>query len=285
MTRAKDNNNATILSIVSRKEGSLTKNWSGPDMSKPQYQQPQATGQTVRHAACRMKDFVCHSFQPCRSKSSRFSLCDYFWGHIFVRLSRARSHPQRYPMLGKIEGATSTRFAKIVTPWKKREKAMKSQWNPVKNPQNPVCAKNAKRMALRFCDQFFSWVLPLYVAAADLCQRHTEPLGNSQTCCMQDERLCLPLIPSFDVPFDKKGLKHVLVRLLWHGFTEIRDHVSPFCLESICGMMPSLWWTEDLHYNTGMCLWMAQGAQGLAHLALVNQHETTAKLAMFQEQR
>ena len=26
-------------------------------------QQPQATGQTVRHAACRMKDFVCHSFQ------------------------------------------------------------------------------------------------------------------------------------------------------------------------------------------------------------------------------
>ena len=49
--------------LVSRKEGSLTKNWSGPDMSKPQYQQPQATGQTVRHAACRMKDFVCHSFQ------------------------------------------------------------------------------------------------------------------------------------------------------------------------------------------------------------------------------
>jgi len=30
---------------------------------------------------------------------------------------------------------------------------------------------------------------------------------------------------------------------------------------------------------------MAQGAQGLAHLALVKQHETTAKLAMFQEQR
>ena len=88
--------------LVSRKEGSLTKNWSGPDMSKPQYQQPQATGQTVRHAACRMKDFVCHSFQPCRCKSSRFSLCDYFWGHIFVRLSRARSHPQRYPMLEKL---------------------------------------------------------------------------------------------------------------------------------------------------------------------------------------
>ena len=57
---------------------------------------------------------------------------------------------------------------------------------------------------------------------------------------MQDERLCLPLISSCDVPFDKKGLKHVLVRLLWHGFTETRDHVSPFCLESICGMMPSL---------------------------------------------
>ena len=49
---------------------------------------------------------------------------------------------------------------------------------------------------------------------------------------MQDERLCLPLIPSFDVPFEhKKGLKHVLVRLLWHGFTETHDHVSPFCLE------------------------------------------------------
>ena len=49
---------------------------------------------------------------------------------------------------------------------------MKSQWKPrekaVKNPQNQACAKNAKRMVLRFCDQFFSWVLPLYVAAADL---------------------------------------------------------------------------------------------------------------------
>ena len=39
--------------------------------------------------------------------------------------------------------------------WKLREKA-------VKNPQNQV---------LRFCDQFFSWVLPLYVAAADLTVR------------------------------------------------------------------------------------------------------------------
>ena len=60
----------------------------------------------------------------------------------------------------------------------------------------------------------------------------TSHWANSQTCCMQDERLCLPLIPSFDVPFvHKKGLKHVLVRLLWHGFTEAHDHVSPFCLE------------------------------------------------------
>ena len=59
----------------------------------------------------------------------------------------------------------------VKRPWKASE-------NPVKNLQNPVCAKNAKRMALRFCDQFFSWVLPLYVAAADLCQRHTEPLGE-----------------------------------------------------------------------------------------------------------
>ena len=46
---------------------------------------------------------------------------------------------------------------------------MKSQWKPrekaVKNPQN------AKRMVLRFCDQFFSWVLPLYVAAANLAVR------------------------------------------------------------------------------------------------------------------
>ena len=52
---------------------------------------------------------------------------------------------------------------------------MKSQWKPrekaVKNPQNQVCAKNAKRMVLRFCDQFFSWVLPLYVAAANLAVR------------------------------------------------------------------------------------------------------------------
>ena len=60
----------------------------------------------------------------------------------------------------------------------------------------------------------------------------TSHWANSQTCCMQDERLCLPLIPSFDVPFEhKKGLKLVLVRLLWHGFTETHDHVSPFCLE------------------------------------------------------
>ena len=60
----------------------------------------------------------------------------------------------------------------------------------------------------------------------------TSHWANSQTCCMQDERLCLPLIPSFDVPFEhKKALKHVLVRLLWHGFTEAHDHVSPFCLE------------------------------------------------------
>ena len=55
---------------------------------------------------------------------------------------------------------------------------MKSQWKPrekaVKNPQNQdnqVCARNAKRMALRFCDQFLSWVLPLYVDAADLTVR------------------------------------------------------------------------------------------------------------------
>ena len=33
------------------------------------------------------------------------------------------------------------------------------------NPQNQVCAK---RMVLRFCDQHFSWVLLLYVTAADL---------------------------------------------------------------------------------------------------------------------
>ena len=25
--------------------------------------------------------------------------------------------------------------------------------------------------------------------------------------------------------------------------------------------MPTFWWTKDLHYTTGMCLWMAQGAQ------------------------
>jgi len=53
---------------------------------------------------------------------------------------------------------------------------MKSQWKPrekaVKNPQNQACAKNAKRIVLRFCDQFFSWVLPLYVAAADLTVRN-----------------------------------------------------------------------------------------------------------------
>ena len=40
-------------------------------------------------------------------------------------------------------------FTKIVTPWKKREKAMKSQWKPrekaVKNPQNQVCAKKCKK--------------------------------------------------------------------------------------------------------------------------------------------
>jgi hypothetical protein len=34
----------------------------------------------------------------------------------------------------------------------------------------------------------------------------TSHWANSQTCCMQDERLCLPLIPSFDVPFEHKKL-------------------------------------------------------------------------------
>ena len=52
---------------------------------------------------------------------------------------------------------------------------MKSQWKPrekaMQNPQNQVCAKKCKKMVLRFCDQFFSWVLPLYVAAADLVVR------------------------------------------------------------------------------------------------------------------
>ena len=41
----------------------------------------------------------------------------------------------------------------------------------MKNPQNQVCAKIAERMVFRFCDQFFSEVLPLYVAAADLTVR------------------------------------------------------------------------------------------------------------------
>ena len=92
----------------------------------------------------------------------------------------------------------------------------------------------------------------------------TSHWANSQTCCMQDERPCLPLIPSFDVPFEhKKGLKHVLVRLLWHGFTETHDHVSPFCLEyrhvAWCQVCDELKTCTTLY--TGMCLWMAQGAQ------------------------
>ena len=115
----------------------------------------------------------------------------------------------------------------------------------------------------------------------------TSHWANSQTCCMQDERLCLPLIPSFDVPFEhKKALKHVLVRLLWHGFTEAHDHVSPFCLEyrhvawcQVCDELKTCTILQGC-----VCGWL-KGRRRLAHLALVKQHETTAKLAMFQEQR
>ena len=98
---------------------------------------------------------------------------------------------------------------------------------------------------------------------------------------------CLPLIRSFDVPFEhKKGLKHVLVRLLWHGFTETHDHVSPFCLEyrdvAWCQVCDELKTCTTL--QGCVCGWH-KGRRRLAHLALVKQHETTAKLAMFQEQR
>ena len=49
---------------------------------------------------------------------------------------------------------------------------MKSQWKPCEKPAKSGLCKKRKTMVLRFCDQFFSWVLPLYVAAADLTVRN-----------------------------------------------------------------------------------------------------------------
>ena len=79
-----------LLSISAPPREAITKNWSGPDMSKPQYQQPQATGQTVRHAACRMKDFVCHSFQVLMSL---LSTRNWFAALILTRSCHNRKYP------------------------------------------------------------------------------------------------------------------------------------------------------------------------------------------------
>jgi hypothetical protein len=42
---------------------------------------------------------------------------------------------------------------------------VKTPWKDSEHPQNQVCAK---RMVLRFCPHHFSYLLPLYVTAADL---------------------------------------------------------------------------------------------------------------------
>ena len=56
----------------------------------------------------------------------------------------------------------------VKRPWKASENPVKRPWKPLKIR---FVQKNANRMVLRFCDQFFSWVLPFYVAAADLALR------------------------------------------------------------------------------------------------------------------
>ena len=171
----------------------------------------------------------------------------------------------------------------VKKPWKGHEKPVKTLWKTRK-------IRFVQKMQKEWCCDFVTnfshecsrsmWLLLIYVKDTP---SHS---GNSQTCCMQDERLCLPLIPSFDVPLHKKGLKHVLVRLLWHGFTEAHDHVSPFCLEyrhlAWCQVCDELKTCTTL--QGCVCGWH-KGCRRLAHLALVKQHETTAKLAMFQEQR
>ena len=48
---------------------------------------------------------------------------------------------------------------------KRQWKTVKTPWKDSEHPQNQVCAK---RMVLRFCPHHFSYLLPLYVTAADL---------------------------------------------------------------------------------------------------------------------
>lgn len=75
----------------------------------------------------------------------RFSLCHYFWGRIFVRLSWARFHPGRYPMLEKSMAADLPDLGKWWNREKKTENAKKKTAKSCKIRFVMVCAKKEKK--------------------------------------------------------------------------------------------------------------------------------------------